>query len=59
MYRWVTTGDRHTPTGRITDADVQILTVVRVNRRTVTVRSDGHGEGRIDPADLEGFWVHD
>lgn len=47
VYRWVWVGGR--------DWDIQTLTVVRVNRLTVTVRTDQGSTMRINPNDLRGF----
>jgi hypothetical protein len=36
--------------------DPQVLTVVRVNRLTITVRTDQGGVFRLPPQDLVGRW---
>lgn len=46
-YRWWNSG--------ALGSNMQPLTVVRVNQKTVTVRTDQRNEFRIDPAQLEGF----
>ena len=40
-------------------ADAQPLTVVRVNRLTVTVRTDAGSVFRIKPHQIEGFYAED
>lgn len=42
-----------------TKADPQPLTVVRVNRVTVTVRTDSGSTFRIDPDSIVGTWNED
>jgi hypothetical protein len=51
VYRFVWTGGEH--------HDPQPLTVVRVNRLTVTVRTDQGFTIRLDPAQIEGPWTWD
>lgn len=46
VYRWVWTGGD--------DADLQTLTVIRVNRVTVTVKTDAGTVLRIPPRDITG-----
>ena len=46
VFRWVWTGGN--------DADINLLTVVRVNRVTVTVDTEGGNRIRINPADVAG-----
>lgn len=47
VYRYVWTGgESHDP---------QELTVVRVNRVTVTVDTKHHGRGRVPHAEIEGY----
>ena len=58
VYRWTYTGTQETATGRIDTQDVQPLTVVRVNRVTVTVRNDRGDTFRIDPDEIEGPWTY-
>jgi hypothetical protein len=45
---------RYVPIGG-TSSDIQPLTVVHVNRVTVTVRADGGGTFRMNPADIIGY----
>ena len=59
VYRWVVTGVRHTMTGRFEEQDPQPLTVVRVNRRTVTVRTDQGSVFRLEPHEIAGEWTED
>jgi hypothetical protein len=54
IYRYL-----NTSTGPWPIAVPQPLTVVRVNRLTVTVRTDQGSTFRIDPADIEGPWDYD
>lgn len=51
VWRWVWTGGQ--------DQEPQPLTVVRVNRVTVTVRTDQGSTFRLDPHLLKGHWTHD
>jgi len=41
------------------DPDPQPLTVVRINRKTITVRTDLGAEFRMDPKDIAGHWRDD
>ena len=52
VYRWVLTGhDRG-----FDIQEIMPLTVVRVNRKTVTVRTDRGNVVRIPPQDIAGKW---
>jgi hypothetical protein len=51
VYRWWDSG--------AFGMDQQPLTVVRVNRVTVRVRTDQGNEFRINPADIAGYYTED
>ena len=51
VWRWWDTG--------IFGSDPQPLTVIRVNRKTLTVRTDRGAEFRLPFADCEGHWTDD
>lgn len=51
IYRWWDSG--------AFGADIQPLTVVRVNRKTVTVRTDQASQFRMRPEDIVGHWMED
>jgi hypothetical protein len=50
VYRWWDAGST---------VDLQPLTVVRVNRKTVTVRTDQGNSFRTSPENLTGFYTDD
>lgn len=51
IYRWWDSG--------AFGADIQPLTVVRVNHKTITVRTDQGSQFRMRPDDIVGRWTED
>ena len=53
VYRHVLVGHD----GAFDVTDIQPLTVVRVNQKTITVRTDEGNTFRIPPQDIRGKWA--
>lgn len=51
VYRWWDTG--------ALGVSLQPLTVVRVNRKTITVRTDEGTVGRLRPEDIQGHYTEE